>query len=120
MDKLSGSCYFLERKLPETIEDVPWKKLQLPTTKERDLSPTTTTKKQEQLNNDWTIRTKETTMEEKDNGKMNGGVNLHKDNSLCSEVSQPLQKTVVHSIKDNELNENGGHLYIRSFKETTV
>ena len=100
MDKLSsGNCYFLDRKVPGTLDtpdDDPWKRLDLPTTKKRDLSPTT--KNPEQLNDDWTIRTKET-MEEKNIIKLNGSVNLY---------------------RNNELQGIDGQLNIRSFKETTV
>lgn len=102
MDKLSGSCYFLERRLPDTSsEDVLWKKLQSVPRKRRDVSPTKASRYQQSEN--WTVSSsKEKTLEVQGAVKING-ISFHKENGVLG------------------LNGNEDEVFlIQSFKETSV
>lgn len=103
MDKLSGSCHFLERQIPEIYDkDVLWQKLASPR-KRRDASPTKTLRnRQEKNSNSLPVSSRGNTLEIKDTVRLNGNIGLHKDNDTV------------------KLNEHEEVLYTQSFKETSV
>lgn len=133
MDKLSGSCYFLERRIPEKPDDndVLWQKLASPR-KRRDASPNKsprTHRKDDNLNSTPVHINKSNSLEVKDAVTLNGNCispkdkiddSLHNDSNydmLHKDINEDKWRNINHvSLNDRE----GEEYCLQSFKETSV
>lgn len=134
MDKLSGSCYFLERRILETNdENVLWQKLASPR-KRRDTSPSKSPhshRNDTDLSSTTVPTTKSNTLEIKDIVTSNGNCTfnedmndtLHKDmndDRLHKNSNHDSLRTDTNDVKLNDHTQNEEEYCIQSFKETSV